>query len=70
MSVGVTFTRIVDPEGWENYRGQWVAIRDDQIVAAAVKLDDLFADERYRQSDVVSRIPEAGIHFYSPVVPA
>jgi hypothetical protein len=65
VSGSVTVTRIVDPEDWESYRGQWVAIREGQIVAAAIKLDDLYADERVQQSDGVARVPEDGVHFFS-----
>jgi hypothetical protein len=66
----VTINHDVDPDGWENYRGQWVAVRRGEIIAAAVKLDDLFADPRYQPGDGVWRVPEAGIHFYSAAVPA
>jgi hypothetical protein len=69
MSDSVTFDRVVDPEGWEAYRGQWVAIRDHKIVAAAEKLGDLYADERVRPGDEVWKVPEAGFHFY-PVIAA
>jgi hypothetical protein len=69
VSGNVTVDHWVDPEGWENHRGQWVAIRGDEIVAAAVTLDELFADERYQPDDVLWRVPEAGIHFYAAAVP-
>jgi hypothetical protein len=61
----VTIDHVVDPEGWEAYRGQWVAIRDHKIVAAAEKLGDLYADERVKPGDGVWKVPEAGLHFYS-----
>ena len=71
MSDSVTFDRVVYPEGYEAYGGQWVAIRDHQIVAAAEKLDDLFADERVGPDDEVWRVPEPGVvHFYSNVAAA
>jgi hypothetical protein len=70
MGGSVTITEIVDPEGWENYRGRWVAIRGDEIIAAAVELDDLVADERVARMDGVWRVPEAGIHFYSDAGPS
>lgn len=70
MSGSVTITAIVNPEGWEDHRGRWVAIRDGEIVAAAAKLDDLYEDERMRDGDGVWRVPEAGFHFYSDAGPA
>ena len=66
MNDDVTFDQIVYPPGYEAYGGQWVAIRDHEIVAAAEKLDDLFADQRVRHTDGIWRVPEPGvIHFYS-----
>ena len=61
----VTIDHVVYPEDWEDYRGQWVAIRDHKIVAAARDLGDLFADERVTRDDGVWKVPEAGFHFYS-----
>ncbi len=47
------------------YAGKWVALRDDEIVAAADDLRDLLADERVRPDDSLYRVPEPGAHFYS-----
>ncbi len=65
----ITIDYDVDPEGWEDYRGQWVAIRDHKIVAAATDLGVLYADERVKPGDGVWKVPEAGFHFY-PVIAA
>ena len=53
----VTIDHVVYPEDWETYRGQWVAIRDHEIVAAAEDLGDLYADERVKPGDGVWRVP-------------
>lgn len=74
MSDSVTVDEFVYP--WDKigpYRGQWVALRgsEGEIVAAAEKLADLYADERVRRGDTVWRVPEADVlHFYSNVAAA
>ncbi len=52
------------PEGVEEYAGRWVAIRGGRIVAAADTLEELFENDRVRQTDVVYRVPERGTYFF------
>ena len=66
----ITIDHVVYPDDWENYRGQWVAIRDHKIVAAAKDLGDLYADERMRRGDGIWRVPEEGFHFYASAASA
>ena len=54
----------------EPYRGQWVALRGREIIAAAEKLADMYADERVRRGDAIWRVPESAAHFYSSLAPA
>jgi hypothetical protein len=63
--MSVTVSHIHYPDGWEAYCGQWVAIRKDEIIAAAKRPDDLFAVERVGRTDAVWRVPEKGFHLYS-----
>ena len=61
------------PVPWEKsepYRGQWVALRGNEIVAAADKLADLYADERVKRGDAIWRVPESATHFYSSLASA
>ena len=63
--MNVTSDRIDYPEGWEEYRGRWVAIRAGQIIATAMRLDELFGDEQVERRDAVWHVPEEGFHLYS-----
>ena len=69
MSDSVVVDEFVYPwDKIEPYRGKWVALRGNgsEIVAAADKLADLYADERVRRGDTIWRVPEADVvHFYS-----
>ena len=52
------------PEGVERYAGQWVALRNGEVIAAADDLNDLIGREDVLSSDVFYRVPEAGACFY------
>jgi hypothetical protein len=40
-----------------DYRGQWVAIRDDKVVAARGRLRDLYNAPELRDTDVTYHVP-------------
>jgi Family of unknown function (DUF5678) len=53
------------PEGAaEQYAGKWIAIRDEEVIADADTLEDLTADERVTDKDVLYRVPDQGVYFY------
>jgi hypothetical protein len=52
------------PAEIEEYEGRWVAIRDGEIVADAETLEELVADERTSDTDLIYLVPEPGTYFY------
>jgi hypothetical protein len=53
------------PEGdLEHYTGQWVAVRDGRVVAAAADEEALRADQAVREGDDVYPIGEPPSGFY------
>ena len=51
------------PEGIEEYEGRWVAIRGDEVVAAADSLDELTNDNLVQPTDALYLVPERGTYF-------
>jgi Family of unknown function (DUF5678) len=48
----------------DDYDGQWVAVRDGEVVAHAPDEDSLRADEAVRESDLVFPIGDPPSGFY------
>jgi hypothetical protein len=48
----------VPSEAFERYPGQWVALRDGVVIAAAHDLAALEEDERVQPSDALFAVPE------------
>jgi hypothetical protein len=51
-------------EALSEYAGQWVALRDDRVIAAAESLEDLRKHPEVRRDDAVFVVPEATSYFY------
>jgi hypothetical protein len=52
------------PEGVERYAGEWIALRDGEVIAHAETLEALTQDESVVDTDVLYRVPERGSFFY------
>jgi hypothetical protein len=51
-------------EALGQYAGQWVALRDGQVVAAAETLEELRENPGVRRDDAVFVVPEPTSYFY------
>jgi len=51
-------------EALGEYAGKWVALRGNEVIAAADTLEELRAMPDVRREDMVWVVPEPGSHFY------
>ena len=54
----------LSPEALERYTGQWVAVRNGEVVASGDSYDELRAHEGVTDTDAVYHVPSADSLFY------
>lgn len=54
----------IDQEMLEQFAGQWVALRDGHVVAAAATLKELRRNPDVRRADAVYVVPEHPSYFF------
>jgi hypothetical protein len=54
----------VPSDAFDRFPGQWVAVRDGEIIADASTLEELEADSRVTEADACFRVPEEGAKFF------
>lgn len=60
----VVSTSPLSAEEYEKYGGQWIAVRDGDVIAHADSFEALAENEEVRSTDVLFRVPEAGAYFF------
>lgn len=54
----------VPAEAFEKHPGEWVAIRDGQIIAAAESVEGLEQNDAVEPTDTIFLVPDPSTHFY------
>jgi hypothetical protein len=52
------------PENLSEYTGQWVAIRNGEVILAVEKVEDLLTSELLEETDLVYQVPGPGPYLY------
>lgn len=64
----ITYTHSPIPEGIEEYAGQWVAIRGENIVISSPDFMGVYRSEAYNPADVLYYVPTPGDNYiYSSI---
>ena len=63
MTNATTVQRALPVEIFEQHAGEWIALRGDEIVAAAASLEELRANPDVTREDAVFAVPERPTHF-------
>jgi hypothetical protein len=54
----------VPAEAFDDYAGQWIAVREGEVVASGKSLSELDAQPEVRPDDPRFKVPEPDSHFF------